>query len=820
MFKFFHEVFFKTTMQKSIFLTLWVLLCTFSTTKAVTYAWDGTNDPTLVSSWIGTPALTNFNNTVDIFEFNNDATIGGTWTVAGTVIISSSVTVYVTAPFTVKTLKNDGTLTFTFGSLTFSGGGQYSSNGAGTGLIDATNLGNNIFIAGNTSFDLNLSLDSRIFVTVNSGATLTLNSNLLLNTLENNGTIALNNKELGFQQSAGLYSGTGDFTADNGIATPVDKINVNAGGALTVNTGIDVPDGATFEVKNDGILSFATGSGITGAGSFLLSSNGTLYLNDPFGVGNGVMNGQIQTASRNFGTEGNFVFVGADGQSTGAGFPASVRSFDSQVVGMLLLTNSLNITTSFAQTNGTLNTNTKTITFENGVASMTNITLTGGGFLAQFDKIVINTAAANNTTLAFSPDGTNNRLGLLELNIGVGNTLNMGSNITFISDTESEQIQLITGKLNLNGKNIYLTNGAVLKERFIDDGNANNDAIVFDATATDQTNKGGYIQIGDGTNLNRIINATTDVFQGMGLTITSAGSTTVDQVRRYHYNVKHGANGGGVAYGVKRIFEIVGTVPGAPSGTTLEIQYADSDLSTPAGNINETNNIHISRWTSGAGWESYKDGATVSGSLTTFASATNTISITNIPGFSHWTMSGNAQAPLPISLRTFEVKAVGKDIAQLEWTTSSEMNNKGFEIERSTNGRDFTKVGFAEGRGNSQTLVAYTYQDRHIESAYYRLKQVDFDGTFTYSPLAYYSAEGTIHFYPNPVVDRLSLSLPATAELSTKVYSAQGKLLIEARGQAREVENQLTAYFAKAQNGNYTLQTLYNGKSIVQRLIK
>ena len=71
--------------------------------------------------------------------------------------------------------------------------------------------------------------------------------------------------------------------------------------------------------------------------------------------------------------------------------------------------------------------------------------------------------------------------------------------------------------------------------------------------------------------------------------------------------------------------------------------------------------------------------------------------------------------------------------AQLNWMTASEINNSHFEIERSYDGRDFEMIDHVSGNGNSQHQIDYSYTDASVSklenTVFYRLKQVDFDGT-------------------------------------------------------------------------------------------
>ncbi|MGI4886040.1 MAG: Ig-like domain-containing protein [Janthinobacterium lividum] len=127
------------------------------------------------------------------------------------------------------------------------------------------------------------------------------------------------------------------------------------------------------------------------------------------------------------------------------------------------------------------------------------------------------------------------------------------------------------------------------------------------------------------------------------------------------------------------------------------------------------------------------------------------------------------QAPLPVSLARFTAVAVRLD-AQLRWTTASEHDNDRFVVERSADGTAFEAVGTVRGRGNSSTAVDYDFVDagaaRHATAGrplYYRLRQVDFSGEATYSPVrtVAFETSGTVGVYPNPAGAAATLDLSA-----------------------------------------------------------
>jgi len=113
-------------------------------------------------------------------------------------------------------------------------------------------------------------------------------------------------------------------------------------------------------------------------------------------------------------------------------------------------------------------------------------------------------------------------------------------------------------------------------------------------------------------------------------------------------------------------------------------------------------------------------------------------------------------APLPVELTSFTVSAQDQNVL-LNWITASELNNNGFEVQRSFLNSEFVTVAFVKGAGTSSLQQEYSFTDQNLSNGKYsyRLKQIDFDGTFEYSAevevnvvsLDNYSL---INNYPNP----------------------------------------------------------------------
>ncbi|MCW8813406.1 MAG: T9SS type A sorting domain-containing protein, partial [Chlorobium sp.] len=89
---------------------------------------------------------------------------------------------------------------------------------------------------------------------------------------------------------------------------------------------------------------------------------------------------------------------------------------------------------------------------------------------------------------------------------------------------------------------------------------------------------------------------------------------------------------------------------------------------------------------------------------------------------------------VPVEFTSFTAISNGKEVT-LNWSTATELNNLGFEIQRSTEGKEFFTVGFVNGHGTTTEQHIYSYADRNLDNGTYnyRLKQVDYDGSYEYS---------------------------------------------------------------------------------------
>ncbi len=187
----------------------------------------------------------------------------------------------------------------------------------------------------------------------------------------------------------------------------------------------------------------------------------------------------------------------------------------------------------------------------------------------------------------------------------------------------------------------------------------------------------------------------------------------------------------------------------------------------------------------------------------------------------------------PVTLLSFTGKAEG--VANLlQWQTATEVNNKGFVMERSANGVEFNPLAFVASKGaygNSSLPLSYAYVDAKPYSAisYYRLKQTDYDGKYTYSNIVAIKGNGNselliTHVFPNPAKDRLQVFLqsPTKQLVSMVLTDLLGKVVLQQKATLQKGSNLQTLHLAALSSGVYILKLVCSNGCVsgVSKVVK
>lgn len=169
--------------------------------------------------------------------------------------------------------------------------------------------------------------------------------------------------------------------------------------------------------------------------------------------------------------------------------------------------------------------------------------------------------------------------------------------------------------------------------------------------------------------------------------------------------------------------------------------------------------------------------------------------------------------PLPVKLAAFTYNINNRNVL-LKWTTASETNNSGFDIERKEISGEWNKIGFLKGKGTTNTATNYSFEDAKVETGkyQYRLKQTDYNGNFEY-----YTLTGNVEIglpakyklsqnYPNPFnpITKIDYELPFNSFVSLKIYDVSGKEILNVIN-----ENSKAGYYTVDINANTLSSGIY-----------
>jgi hypothetical protein len=193
--------------------------------------------------------------------------------------------------------------------------------------------------------------------------------------------------------------------------------------------------------------------------------------------------------------------------------------------------------------------------------------------------------------------------------------------------------------------------------------------------------------------------------------------------------------------------------------------------------------------------------------------SSRTLSWTGLNSFSEFTGIGNGTA-LPIELLDFSATPENQ-MVRLNWITASEINNSHFTLERSTDAQHFESIGTVQGAGNSSTIHRYESFDKAplLGTSYYRLKQTDFNGSFTYSQTVAVQFEGSecseiqsLVARPNDGILDIQCLNPKGMTAQIDILDASGKSIYSTSGQTAPENWNLQITGLQLSRGTYFLR--------------
>jgi len=189
-----------------------------------------------------------------------------------------------------------------------------------------------------------------------------------------------------------------------------------------------------------------------------------------------------------------------------------------------------------------------------------------------------------------------------------------------------------------------------------------------------------------------------------------------------------------------------------------------------------------------------------------------------IADFSNQRVRSVCDAALPVEFLFFNAYRDGEAMrVRCDWATASELNNDYFAVQRSTDGITFEQIGTVQGFGTSSFTHHYVFYDHepYIGVSYYRLKQVDYNGQYDYSPIraVYIGTLDLITIYPSPASETIQYLVASESggEITVKVIDVLGREVINQTETITQGTNTKQLSVAQLSSGTYLLQ-ISNGK--------
>jgi hypothetical protein len=602
-----------------------------------------------------------------------------------------------------------------------------------------------------------------------------------------------------------IISGTTAIMGGTGaLVLGTNGLVINSGTVVTMNSDKAINTGT---ITVNGTLNCGSNL-VSGTGIFTLSSGATLGIGSADGIVTTGSTGNIQVSgTRTFSSSANYIYNGGSAQVTGAGLPSTVNNLTINNSAGVTLTSSTTVNGIMTLMSGTFAlSSSQTLSY--GVAGILNY----------------NGSALQTTTDAELP--TSNGPASIVINNSSGVNLHSSRNI-------AGTLTLTNGTFAVGANTLTISNPIVCTSGSLGCGCTSSIEI---------TGSGSGINIpGNITDLNNltISNLNGATLQSSltlaGILTLTSGNLTTTNSNLLTLDVAGTISGGSSTsfingplakntnttatftfpVGKEGIYKSIGIIPTSTNTTTFKVEYFNTPYSntttlgtglvgvsslnyceisrsgsTPADakvifswNILEgvtvPSELRVAHW-DGSAWQNMGNSA-----YTTGPSGTVTSNV--VTSFSPFALgSSTANNALPVELTSFISNVSPERNVKLDWITSREINNTGFEVLRKLQTENnWINLGFVKGKGTAQSTANYTFEDKKLNSGKYeyKLKQIDNNGNYKYFNLnniieiklpEKYSISQN---YPNPFnpVTKIDFDLPFDSRVRIVVYDMLGR---------------------------------------------
>ncbi|KAA0243087.1 MAG: T9SS C-terminal target domain-containing protein [Chlorobiota bacterium] len=230
--------------------------------------------------------------------------------------------------------------------------------------------------------------------------------------------------------------------------------------------------------------------------------------------------------------------------------------------------------------------------------------------------------------------------------------------------------------------------------------------------------------------------------------------------------------------------------------TSATLYYRVYETGSPSGSFNSISSTYVSELGNGDQKWGFTGSAQVSPNVIepgknytlevyiAVTGTTPTATLYDNAGGANYKPTYSSVGALPVELISFNA-SLRNGLVDLKWETATEINNNGFEVERKSSTSDWSKIGFVEGHGSTNSPKYYSYSDKPSGTGKfsYRLKQIDNDGQFEYSPVVEVLVDNLPNGfvleqnYPNPFNPETSIrfALKEDTKASLKVFNTMGQ---------------------------------------------